>query len=60
MTWEEYQKQRKPFEPVVYKEIDVECPICGKKIRKRIDMVVTTYPQQYRYECSCGWSKFGY
>lgn len=60
MTWEEYQKQRNPYGSVAYKEIDVECPICGKKIRKRINMVITTYPQQYRYECICGWSKLGY
>lgn len=35
---------------------NIECPECGKKIWRRTDIVLTTYPPEYRYECECGWS----
>ena len=34
---------------------DIDCPICGKKIYKRMDIVLTSHPPKYQYECECGW-----
>ena len=35
---------------------DIDCPVCGKKIYRRMDIVLTSYPEQYQYECCCGWT----
>ena len=56
MKWEDYNKQM-PQE-YVFKErtqVNVECPKCGKKLWRRNDITLTTYPEQYKYECECGW-----
>lgn len=42
------------------KETDIDCPECGKKIFKRTDIVLTTYPEQYQYECECGWIGYAF
>lgn len=37
---------------------DVECPKCKQPTWKRIDMVLTSNPPKYQYECpnpNCGW-----
>ena len=39
---------------------DIECPKCGKYIYRRTDIILTSYPPQYRYECDCGWVGSGY
>ena len=36
-------------------QVNVKCPICGKLIYRRTDIVLTTYPAKYQYECECGW-----
>ena len=56
MKWEEYEKlmpSRPEWQPRT--QVDVECPKCGKKLWRRNDVVLTTYPEQYKYECDCGW-----
>lgn len=39
---------------------DIECPKCGKYIYRCTDIILTSYPPQYRYECDCGWVGSGY
>ena len=34
---------------------NIECPKCGKYIYRRTDIILTSYPPKYRYECDCGW-----
>lgn len=34
---------------------DIECLKCGKYIYRRTDIILTSYPPQYRYEYDCGW-----
>lgn len=59
MTWDEYRSRTFVPERLGYEETNVECPVCGKKIYKRVDIVLTSYPPTYRYECkSCGWYSF--
>lgn len=53
MTWEEIEN----LCPNVTnrEETDIYCPECGKKVFRRTDIVLTTYPAQTQYECECGW-----
>lgn len=37
-------------------QTDIECPECGRKIYLDTTIVLTSYPCQYRYWCTCGWS----
>ena len=56
MKWEDHVKQGPPEEVFSNrKKTDIECPKCGELIYKRTDIVLTSYPAQYRYECDCGW-----
>jgi len=55
MKWEDFKKQELDFSFTDLKETNIECPVCGKKIFKRMNVVLTTYPPQYQYECKCGW-----
>lgn len=58
MKWDEFQKY---FPDISNKELtEIECPKCGKHIWRRTDIVLTTYPPQYVYECECGWSGTAY
>ena len=56
MKWEDKIKEdaKVEFFPCRIKT-NIECPKCGRKIYKRTDITLTTYPAQYKYECSCGW-----
>ena len=58
MKWEEFNpvtSRAYIFEK--YELTEIECPICGSLLRKRTDIVLTTNPPRYKYEChACGWS----
>jgi len=60
MTWEEYQKH----EYILYKnreKTQIECPNCGDYLWRRTDVVLTSYPPQYQYECdTCNWRGTGH
>lgn len=61
MKWAERQKQYPETSKYTnIKETDIECPKCGKKIFKRLDIVLTSYPVQYQYECKCGWVGYAF
>ena len=54
MTWEEFRKQ--PMTIKDYEDTNIECPKCGKKIKRYTREVFTTYPAKYQYRCfNCGW-----
>ena len=55
MKWEDFDRMMPINSWSPYKETDIECPKCGKKVRMRTDIVLTSYPAQYQYECECGW-----
>lgn len=61
MKWEDVEKQY-PEMPTCtnLQKTDIDCPICGKKIFKRTDIVLASYPAQYQYECECGWVGYAY
>lgn len=57
MKWEDYKRmEEEKSEYPNYIKTHVECPKCGMYIYKRTDIVLTSYPAQYQYECKlCGW-----
>lgn len=56
MKWGDVEKQYPKMSTcTILQKTDIDCPICGKKISKRTDIVLTSYPLQYQYECECGW-----
>lgn len=56
MKWDDYIKHELPmYNPVYRVSTDIECPTCGRKIWKRMDIILTSYPCKYQYECDCGW-----
>ena len=62
MKWDDYQKTAPMWEELYSnREItEIDCPVCGKKIYRRTDIVLTSLPPQYRYECDCGWTGTGH
>ena len=56
MTWEEFKESNKPIFSDK-EETDIECPECGAYIYRNTQIIFTSLPAQYRYECpNCGWS----
>lgn len=56
MKWEEVKNQYPATSCFTNrKQTDIDCPKCGKKIFKRTDIVLTSCPAQFQYECECGW-----
>lgn len=63
MTWKEFESNSFDNDWDWYRsrvQTEIECPRCGKKIYKRMDIVLASYPPQYRYECDCGWAGSAY
>lgn len=61
MKWEEHQNKTLPDEICTHRQkTGIECPKCGKMIWKRTDVVLTSYPPKYQYECECGWIGYAY
>lgn len=61
MKWEDIEKQYPETWVYTNRELtDIDCPKCGKKLFKRTDIVLTSYPPQYQYECECGFVGYAY
>ena len=61
MKWEEFKNMTTPepaFQNLV--KTTIECPNCGKKLFYRNNVVLTTYPAQYQYECECGFVGYSF
>ena len=60
MKWEEFQNLITPESQFIdLIKTTVECPKCGSSLYYRANVVLTSYPAQYKYECpGCG--LFGY
>lgn len=56
----EWELEDAVYNSRINKKRDIVCPICGKKIFKRTDIALTSYPAQYQYECECGWVGYAY
>lgn len=61
MTWKEFkEREMKEYKSLSKEQTDIKCPNCGKFLWKRTDVVLTSYPPQYQYECDCGWIGYGW
>lgn len=61
MQWEEFLQHQLPVNPSVFRvKTDIECPKCKRLLWKRLDVVLTSNPPQYQYECDCGWVGYHY
>ena len=61
MRWSEFKIQKGSNSSMVekYESTEIECPICGRFIYRRTDIIFTTYPPKYQYEClQCGWTDY--
>lgn len=57
ITWEEH----KSMIPSLIERTNILCPKCNKPLMKDASIVLTTYPEQYRYFCEdCGWQETGW
>ena len=56
MKWEQFERMYPRTEAFTNRaKTDIDCPKCGKrKLWERTDIVLTSYPAQYQYECDCG------
>ena len=61
MNWEEFKEYgySNPTYPNMI-ETDISCPVCGRSIYMRTDIVLTSFPAQYQYECKCGWIGYAF
>ena len=56
MKWEQFKRMNNRNTQEYTNRIltNIECPKCGKNLFQWTNMVLTTYPEQYQYECECG------
>ena len=55
MKWEQFERMGPYTQEFTNKVLtDIECPKCGKNLFQRTDIVLTSHPAQYQYECECG------
>lgn len=56
LKWEDFKNYYSSMNMLSnnYAQTDIECPECGKFLFERRDIVLTSYPPQYQYECACG------
>ena len=59
-NWNEYSSIREALDYITppRSKVDVACPECGKQLWRRNDIILTSYPPQYKYECECGWTGY--
>ena len=58
MKWDEFNKMIfiDTWEMEPRSQVNIECPECGAKLFRRNDIILTTYPPKYQYECDkCNW-----
>lgn len=51
MKWEELKAIRFDTTERKFVDTDVECPNCGAFLKKRTDVILTSYPPQFEYYC---------
>ena len=56
MKWDELKDMEIEYWDTGQEKTDIECPECGRHIYLNTRIVLTSYPSQYSYWCSCGWT----
>ena len=57
-SWKSYNAKLPMNYPEDREKVNVACPECGKQLWRRNDIILTSYPPQYKYECECGWTGY--
>lgn len=60
MKWEDFKDNYPTYTFTNKIQTNIECPKCGKRLFERTDIVLTTYPAQYQYECTCGFVSYSH
>lgn len=60
--WEAYKSMGRAYEYLPPRtQVNVACPKCGQPLWRRNDITLTSYPEQYQYECDgCGWIGYNF
>ena len=58
IEWKDFTNNNKEIYYPSNREItEIKCPECGEPLYRRIDIILTSYPPKYRYECGkCNWT----
>lgn len=60
MDWEEFNQGETDITNDMQVLTDIRCPECGRFIFVDTTIVLASYPAQYSYWCTCGWSGTSY
>lgn len=60
MNWNELHSQKINEDITGQILTDVDCPKCGRKIYLDNTIILTSYPEKYRYWCPCGWEGYSH
>ena len=62
MKWRDFENIYYPPTSTFTNKIqtNIECPQCGKYLFERTDIVLSSYPVQYQYECTCGFVSYSH
>ena len=57
IEWKDFIEHKEIYWPSNREITEIKCPQCGHPLYRRTDIVLTTCPPQYRYECdNCNWA----
>lgn len=57
IEWKDFTEHKELYYPSNREITEIKCPKCGQPLYRRTDIVLTSYPPQYRYECdNCDWT----
>lgn len=61
MKWEQFERGNRYTQEYANKVLtNIECPKCGKNLFQRTDIILTSCPCQYQYECECGFIGYSF
>lgn len=59
IKWADFNPE--PIREVTEKPTNIECPKCGERLIKRLDLILTSNPPKYVYVCRyCNWGGYNY
>lgn len=57
ISWEEFDPRHDVHDD--YCDTNIECPVCGRLLKRYTKLVYVSNPPMYRYDClSCGWNGY--
>jgi len=57
IKWEDFDPLRDVHDD--YADTRIECPVCGRLLKRYTKLVYVSNPPMFRYECfNCGWNGY--